>query len=308
MGNWKEVALKKAGRWPAGVRLPIIISVHHQSEEACVMFPDGAVDPRDYYERQYGGRRGAWRLLEIMNKHNVLGTWIICGATCEKYPEVSRAVIEQGHSIAGHGYAHESPSDLHPDVELAIIEKTVRVFEDKMGHHLRGWRTCAASHSTLDLLLKNFDFQWDASVWNDDLPYLIEGHGRSFMEVPFSVYSDAAYSKSAGNIEQINRFNTWDMNTPDCVAQIMKDQFDALYERGAEQAVMMPLTVHDFITGRPSRAKLFDDFLGYAKQHEGVVFTTHDEVRRWWLGNYEEQQLVKPADAEGAGVTDTRAR
>ena len=38
---WKEVALKKAGAWPTGVRLPIIISVHHQSEEACVMLPDG---------------------------------------------------------------------------------------------------------------------------------------------------------------------------------------------------------------------------------------------------------------------------
>lgn len=289
---WKEVALKKPGKWPAGVRLPIIISVHHQSEEACVMLPDGQVDPRDYYERQYGGRRGAWRLLEIMSKHDVLGTWIICGATCEKYPGVSREVIKLGHSIAGHGYAHESPSDLLPDQELEIIRKTVHVFEDLMGHHLRGWRTCAKSHVTLDLLLEHFDFQWDASVWNDDLPYVIEGYGRSFMEVPFSVYSDAAYSKAAGNLQQINRFNTWEWNTPDVVAGIMRDQFDALYERGAEQAVMMPMTVHDFITGRPSRAKLFDDFLTYAKQHEGVVFTTHDEVRKWWLPNYENEKLL----------------
>ncbi|HXF55903.1 MAG TPA: polysaccharide deacetylase family protein [Hyphomicrobiaceae bacterium] len=288
---WKEVPLKKPGSWPPGVRLPIIISVHHQSEEACVMLPDGQVDPRDYYERQYGGRRGAWRLLEIMSKHNVLGTWIICGATCEKYPDVSREVIKLGHSIAGHGYAHEAPSDLLPHQELEVMRKTVRVFEDMMGHHLRGWRTCAKSHVTLDLLLEHFDFQWDASVWNDDLPYLIEGYGRSFMEVPFSVYSDAAYSKAAGNLQQINRFNTWEWNTPDVVAQIMRDQFDALYERGAEQAVLMPMTVHDFITGRPSRAKLFDDFLTYAKQHEGVVFTTHDEVRKWWLANYQRDGL-----------------
>ncbi len=182
---WKEVALKKAGTWPPGVRLPIIISVHHQSEEACVMFADGQPDPRDYYERQYGGRRGAWRLLEIMSKHGVLGTWIICGATCEKYPEVSREVIKLGHSIAGHGYAHEALSDLPPHEELEVIRKTVRVFEDKMGQHLRGWRTCAASHSTMDLLLKNFDFEWDASIWNDDLPYIVEGHGKSFMEIPF---------------------------------------------------------------------------------------------------------------------------
>ena len=83
---WIEVPLKQDGKWPKGVRLPIIISVHHQSEEAAVVFGDGQVDPFDYSERQYGGRRGAWRLLEIMGKHNVLGTWIICGATVEKYP------------------------------------------------------------------------------------------------------------------------------------------------------------------------------------------------------------------------------
>ena len=51
----------------------------------------------------------------------------------------------------------------------------------------------------------------------------------------------------------------------------------------------MPMTVHDFITGRPSRAKIFDDFIAYALQHPGVVFTTHDEVRKWCLDSYQEQ-------------------
>src|SRR4029078_1801779 len=83
-GKWKEVLPKKEVSWPPGVRLPIIISVHHQSEEACVALPDGQIDPRDYYERQYGGKRGAWRLLEIMTKHNVKGRWIIAGAPAHK--------------------------------------------------------------------------------------------------------------------------------------------------------------------------------------------------------------------------------
>ncbi len=288
-GQWTEIVPKVDVKWPSGVRLPIIISVHHQSEEACISLPDGQVDTRDYYERQYGGRAGAWRLLEIMSKHDVLGTWIICGATCKKYPDISREVIKIGHSIAGHGYAHEAPSDLLPEQELEIIRKTVHTFEDLMGHHIRGWRTCAASHSTIDILLEHFDFLWDASVWNDDLPYVIEGHGRSFVEVPFSVYSDAAYSKNASNLQQINRFNTWEWNTPDVAARIMRDQFDALYARGANEPVLMPMTVHDFITGRPSRAKILDEFIGYAKQHEGVVFTTHDEVRQWYIEGYSAQ-------------------
>jgi hypothetical protein len=28
---WNEIPLQKPGRWPQGVRLPIIISVHHQA-------------------------------------------------------------------------------------------------------------------------------------------------------------------------------------------------------------------------------------------------------------------------------------
>ena len=55
---WKEIPLQESGRWPPGVRLPIIISVHHQAEEACVQMADGQPDPVDFYERQYGGRRG----------------------------------------------------------------------------------------------------------------------------------------------------------------------------------------------------------------------------------------------------------
>jgi hypothetical protein len=44
---------------------------------------------------------------------------------------------------------------------------------------------------------------------------------------------------------------------------------------------MMPLVVHDFITGRPFRSKVLDDFLSYARQFEVVVFTGHEEPARW---------------------------
>jgi peptidoglycan/xylan/chitin deacetylase (PgdA/CDA1 family) len=286
---WKEIPLEVPGKWPDGIRLPIMISVHHQAEEAHVVFPDQRPDPFDFSERQYGARRGAWRLLEVMAKHDVVGTWIICGATLEKYPEISRAVQKAGHSIAGHTYAHEMMCNYPPEEERALIKKTVSVFEDILGEHLKGWRTCFASHHTTDLLLEHFDFEWDASIWNDDLPYMIEGHGKKFLEIPFSMYSDAAYSIQMAASIPINPYSTWDTNPPDFIFRTMKAQFDALYERGATAPVLMPMTVHDFITGRPSRSKVLDDFIGYAKQFPGVVFTTHDEVREWWMRNYQQE-------------------
>jgi peptidoglycan/xylan/chitin deacetylase (PgdA/CDA1 family) len=283
---WTEVPLQHPGKWPVGVRLPIIISVHHQSEEAAVVFEDGQVDPFDYGERQYGGRRGAWRLLEIMAKHGVRGTWIICGATLEKYPRISKEVKGAGHSIAGHTYEHEMMCNYPPQQERKFIEKTVSVFQDLLGERLRGWRTCFASHNTIDILLEHFDFEWDASLWNDDLPYVIEGHGKKILEIPFSSYSDAALAIQITKPAPATPFGTWHSNTPEFIFRAMKSQFDALYERGAEKPVLMPLTVHDFIVGRPSRSTVLGDFITYAKQFEGVVFATHDEVSAWWRRNY----------------------
>ncbi len=289
---WKEIPLQQPGRWPQGVRLPIIISVHHQSEEAAVVLPDGQPDPFDYSERQYGGRRGAWRLLEILQRHDVRGTWIICGATVEKYPQISLNVLRAGHAIAGHTYEHEMMCNYPPDQELRLIRKTVSVFQDILGVKLRGWRTCFASHNTVDLLLEYFDFEWDASIWNDDLPYMIEGYGRRLLEIPFSSYSDAAWAIQITNPMPPTPYGTWHSNTPEFMLRTLKAQFDALYERSAERAVLMPLTVHDFIVGRPSRSSVLDQFIAYAKEYEGVVFATHDEVRNWWLGNYESGEAV----------------
>jgi peptidoglycan/xylan/chitin deacetylase (PgdA/CDA1 family) len=284
---WKEKHPIQPGRWPQGVRLPIMVSVHHQSEEATCPFPDGQPDPFDYGERQYGARRGAWRLLEIMQKHEVRGTWLICGATLEKYPEVARAVKKAGHCVAGHTYAHEMMCNLPKHTELNLIKKTVAVFEDLLGEHIQGWRTCFASHDTIDLILEHADFAWDGSMWNDDLPSIIEGYGRELLEIPFATYSDTALGVDITSpANPPTRYSTWNANTPEFMFRGWKAAFDALYERGAERAVMMPLVVHDFITGRPFRAKVLDDFIAYAKQFEGVVFTAHDQVASWWRDLY----------------------
>lgn len=284
---WQEKNPIQALRWPQHVRLPIIISVHHQAEEGPFVFPDGQPDPFDFSERQYGGRRGAWRILEILERYNVRGTWLICGATLEKYPEISRAVKKAGHAIAGHAYQHEFMCNLRPDEELAVMRKTVSVFEDRLGERLRGWRTCFASHNTVDLLLEHFAFEWDGSRSNDDLPYIVEGHGHELLEIPFFAPGDPAYAAQITQpFSPPSAYSTWSSAPPEFTLRSYKAVFDALYERSAEKTCVFPLTVHDFITGRPSRAKVLDSFIAYAKQFKGVVFTTHDELAGWWRANY----------------------
>ncbi|MPZ78085.1 MAG: polysaccharide deacetylase family protein, partial [Deltaproteobacteria bacterium] len=184
--------------------------------EAAAVFADGQLDPFDHSEKQYGGRRGAWRLLEIIAKHGVRGTWLICGATCEKYPQVSRAVKKAGHNVERRSALHGRWTRTRtPGDSLCVLQQ------------------CRAGRS----------------------------NHQSF---------------------SVNPYVTWLSNTPDFMLQALKTSFDALYERAAQKAVMMPLAVHDFIVGRPSRSKILDEFITYAKQFEGVAFTTHDELAGWW--------------------------
>jgi peptidoglycan/xylan/chitin deacetylase (PgdA/CDA1 family) len=283
---WTERHPEQKALWPDGVRLPLLVSVHHQSEEAPCPLPDGQPDPFDFSERQYGGRRGAWRLLEILAKHNVTGTWFICGATAKRYPEISRAVQAGGHAIAGHGYHHEFMCNLTPQAELRVIQKTVAAFQDVIGEDLRGWRTCFPSHNTIDILLEHFRFEWDGSRRNDDKPYMISGHGREMVEIPFIYDADSSLSVRITNPQPANSAGTWDCNPPEFTFRALKAWFDALYEDAIYRPLMLPVTVHDFITGRPSRAKALDDFLTYAKQFPGAVFTTHDQLAVWWRRNY----------------------
>jgi peptidoglycan/xylan/chitin deacetylase (PgdA/CDA1 family) len=292
---WKEKHPERKARWPAGVRLPIMVSVHHQSEEAPCPLPDGQPDPFDFSERQYGGRRGAWRLLEVLAKHEIKATWFICGATARRYPQISRAAKAAGHCIAGHGYHHEFMCNLPPQAELQVIKKTVAAFQDVIGEQLKGWRTCFPSHNTLDILLEHFHFDWDCSRRNDDKPYIIQGHGRDIVEIPFIYDADSSLSVRITSPQPPNSSNTWDCNPPEFTLRAMKAWFDALYESGSERPLMLPLTVHDFITGRPSRAKALDDFLSYAQQFPGAIFTTHDELASWWRSNYEGHELDEGA-------------
>ena len=56
-------------------------------------------------------------------------------------------------------------------------------------------------------------------------------------------------------------------NTPKFMLRTLKAQFDALYERGADKPVLMPLTVHERSSlGGRRRSSVLDQFIPYARK------------------------------------------
>jgi peptidoglycan/xylan/chitin deacetylase (PgdA/CDA1 family) len=68
-------------------------------------------------------------------------------------------------------------------------------------------------------------------------------------------------------------------------ADDLKGEFDALYAEATTRRRMMSVSPHDRIAGRPSRAKVLEEFIIYAQSHPGAVFVRKDEIARFALAS-----------------------
>ena len=74
--------------------------------------------------------------------------------------------------------------------------------------------------------------------------------------------------------------------TPKQFFEIIKDQFDTLYQEGVDQARVMCIALHPFLIGQPFRIGWLDKILQYIKGHEKVWFATCQEIASWYYEKY----------------------
>jgi len=70
------------------------------------------------------------------------------------------------------------------------------------------------------------------------------------------------------------------------------DQFDRLYQEGADNARVMAISVHPYITGVPHRIRYLEMLLDYIGEHEGVCWMTASEIGDWYR-----KQMDQPANS-----------
>ena len=105
-----------------------------------------SVVSRDQWERvPHRVEKNTNRILEIFSDHDIKATFFTLGWIAERYPEMTRRIVAQGHELASHGYSHvrvtqQQPAEFREDVIL-----TKKILEDIAGVGVRGYR--AASYS-----------------------------------------------------------------------------------------------------------------------------------------------------------------
>src|SRR5262249_22815867 len=109
------------------------------------------------------------RLLEMFDEANVQATFFILGWVAERYPRLVRAIAEQGHEIASHGYGHRLVYDLTPRAFREDVRRAKDLLETTAGERVYGYR--APSYSVtpkslwaLDVLIEE-GYTYDASIF-----------------------------------------------------------------------------------------------------------------------------------------------
>nr|CBA33998.1 Chitin deacetylase 1 [Curvibacter putative symbiont of Hydra magnipapillata] len=245
-------------------------------------YPDRHISMEGIYE--YGSRAGVWRILREFEKRGLPLTVFGVGMALERYPELTRRLVELGHEIACHGHRwihyqnmDEAQEREHMQLGMAAIEKLI-------GERPLGWYTGRDSPRTRRLVADYGGFEYDSDYYGDDLPFWMkvqktDGSVLPQLIVPYTLdCNDMRFALPQG------------YSHADPFFQYMKDTFDALYAEGDPDGLnapkMMSIGMHCRLLGRPGRITALQRFLDHITQHKNVWVARRIDIARHWKATH----------------------
>jgi len=78
--------------------------------------------------------------LAMLDDHKARATYFTLGWIAERYPSLVRRIVEQGHELASHGYAHQRATHQSREEFRQDITRAKQLLEDIGGIAVKGYR------------------------------------------------------------------------------------------------------------------------------------------------------------------------
>jgi peptidoglycan-N-acetylglucosamine deacetylase len=238
-----------------------------------VWFGHDRVTPAMLHRGEFGARVGVPRILRFLRERELPATFFVPGHTIESFPEETEAILEGGHEIAHHSYAHVDPSYQSRDDERADMERAWKAL-DGLGVQPLGFRSPSAdfSDSTLELI-EEFGFLYDSSLTSDDYrPFhprigdrvsaqaaLERGREARFWELPF------AWELDDWPYFQFSFDPYWKGGAPPSeVLENWQGEFDWMHEH--EDGGLLTVCMHPQVIGRGHRMAMLGRFVEHCRE------------------------------------------
>jgi peptidoglycan/xylan/chitin deacetylase (PgdA/CDA1 family) len=85
------------------------------------------------------------KILDELNKAGIKATFFLVGSHVQKYPEVARRIVKEGHTIGNHGYAHSvlfyyTPAEIEEEIKYSEqVIKDITGYTTKFFRPPKAW-------------------------------------------------------------------------------------------------------------------------------------------------------------------------
>jgi allantoinase len=261
--------------WPHGKRIAVTVNAMLETWSEGKAPPygvqaspkAGAIDHSGIAWGSYGGKVGVWRIISLLSRHRILGTFCVNARCAEIFPDAVRAIVANGHDVAGHGYLQDQLlSAMTPEEEQACIRRCVEVLERTTGQRPQGWISPVTAYTEhTRRLLAAEGLIWHGDARDADLPGVVDTGSGPMVCIPSSDFTDNRTLRSSPQ-------DLWD---------VYSETFD--YLRAHETPGLLALSMHCHFGGRPMVTAVFEKILNYMRKHDDVWFASFGEVARWVL-------------------------
>jgi allantoinase len=238
-------------------------------------WPRTQPDVLAYSHRDYGNRVGVWRMMEVMDRCGVRGSISLNVAVCDHHPEIIEACLERNWEFFSHGiYNTRYTYGMDEAQERAMIADAIQTVQKWTGKRLAGWLSPALTNTerTMDLLAEA-GVRYSGDFFHDDQPFPLKVKTGRLISIPYSL-----------EMNDIIVYNTY-LGSPRHYGEMIKAQFDQLYQEGAQSGRVMCLPLHPFLVGQPHRLAAFAEALEYVTAHDRVWVTTGAEIADWYYAH-----------------------
>jgi len=241
-------------------------------------FPARHMSMESIYE--YGSRVGVWRILKEFERRKLPLTVFGVAVALKRHPELTAALVEQGHEIACHGLRWLHYQNIDIDTERAHLETATRIIKDlTKGQWPLGWYTGRDSPNTRQLVVEHGGYEYDSDYYGDDLPLWTPVNKSDGSTVPHLV---VPYTLDTNDM----RFATpQGFNTGQHFFEYLRDSFDVLYAEGEDSPKMLSIGMHCRLLGRPGRLIGLQRFLDHIARFDRVWVCRRIDIARHWREN-----------------------
>ncbi|MBI4258330.1 MAG: polysaccharide deacetylase family protein [Thaumarchaeota archaeon] len=285
--EYSPIIRRRPLKWPNNAKVAVIVTVNLETWNlqprsnggppiiGSEMLPPQAADVPNFSWREYGHRVGIFRIASMLDKLGIKASVTLNALAGERFPIIIEELKKRGWEFIAHCYKQDDViPKLSEEEEKQYLQKVTDTFKKAVGSAPQGW-LATGERSTLNTpkILADLGYKHFSDYQNDDQPYFLNlGDNKRLLSIPYS--------------SELNDYRCIRSGLPHtALTDIIKDEFDVLYEEGAENGRLMNIGLHPHVGGRAHRTKALKAALEYIKEHKGVWFALRKEIYDWCIIN-----------------------